>query len=281
MRPKLEYIDGLQVSRSFHYAHLHLPFFENFWHYHPEMELTYIVRGKGTRYVGDNISSFAEGDLVFLGENLPHNWVSAPNLGIGMLESHVFQFPLHLVLGFPEFQTLAPFFQESAHGLHFVSPSPALIEAIGRFSEKPPHLQLPALFEIISMLFEDKNRQRLSKTAPQDTSFFDKEHKRHFKVKQFLHEKLQYNPDLEETAGFMSMTKTYFCRWFKKTTGHTYTTYLNKLRIEQACQSLMFSDKNIAEIAYEAGFQNISHFNRVFKEEKGVAPRLYRKGAAA
>ncbi|MBK7937951.1 MAG: helix-turn-helix domain-containing protein [Lewinellaceae bacterium] len=278
MRPKLEHIDGLRVKRSFHYANMHLPYFENFWHYHPEMEITYVVVGKGMRYVGDNISSFAEGDLVLLGENLPHNWVSAANWEGGPVETHLFQFPLRLFMDFPEFQPYAPFFQECAYGLHFLSPSQTLIDKMEGFSEIPPHLQLPGLFEIISMLFEDQNRQRLSKTAPQDATFFNKEHKRLFRIKQFLHENLSHNPDLEATADYMSMTKTYFCKWFKKNTGLTFTDYLNKLRIEQASQSLIFSDKNIAEIAYEAGFQNISHFNRVFKEEKGVPPRSFRKG---
>ena len=48
--------------------------FGTVWHYHPELELHYLVRGKGVRFIGDNISNFSDGELILLGENLPHTW---------------------------------------------------------------------------------------------------------------------------------------------------------------------------------------------------------------
>ncbi|MGH2624611.1 MAG: cupin domain-containing protein, partial [Sphingobacterium sp.] len=47
---------------------------ESNWHYHPEMELVYVMKGSGSRYIGNNISSFTAGEVILLGENIPHIW---------------------------------------------------------------------------------------------------------------------------------------------------------------------------------------------------------------
>jgi AraC-like DNA-binding protein len=77
-------------------------------------------------------------------------------------------------------------------------------------------------------------------------------------------------------AMMMHMTPTYFCSWFKRTMGHTFITYLNKLRIEHAARWLIGTEKDVSEIAYEVGFQTVTHFNRVFKKEKMTNPQSFR-----
>ncbi|WP_342454892.1 helix-turn-helix domain-containing protein [Tenacibaculum sp. L6] len=74
------------------------------------------------------------------------------------------------------------------------------------------------------------------------------------------------------------MTPNAFCRYFKQRTNKTYFTFLNELRIENACK-LLSSDKSMAisEIAYQCGFNNLSNFNRKFKEVKSMSPSIFRK----
>lgn len=62
------------IERSYLSRHHILPNFGTVWHYHPEIELHYIVRGEGVRFVGDNISNFESDEMLLLGENLPHMW---------------------------------------------------------------------------------------------------------------------------------------------------------------------------------------------------------------
>lgn len=80
---------------------------------------------------------------------------------------------------------------------------------------------------------------------------------------------------LDDIARHVGMNRTSFCIFFKKATGKTFVTYLNEYRIELACRLLKQQKDSVAEICYQAGFNNVPYFNRVFKKLKGVAPSEY------
>ena len=79
MRARLEKLAKHEGLKSFLCYEVNLPYFEFFWHFHPEFDLTYIVNGRGKRLVGDSIEYFKEGDLVLLGPSLPHVWLTDKN----------------------------------------------------------------------------------------------------------------------------------------------------------------------------------------------------------
>ena len=78
------------VDSSFHAFLYENENFDAPWHFHPEYELTYIVKGKGMRYVGNSVQKFEEGDFVLLGSNLPHCWKNQHQYK-GTVKSLVFQ----------------------------------------------------------------------------------------------------------------------------------------------------------------------------------------------
>ena len=75
----------------------------------------------------------------------------------------------------------------------------------------------------------------------------------------------------------MSMSPSAFSRYFKRVMGKTFSRFVNELRIGQACRALLETDRPIAEIAYDCGFNNLSNFNRRFRELRGVSPRQFRE----
>ncbi|MEM6380600.1 MAG: AraC family ligand binding domain-containing protein, partial [Bacteroidota bacterium] len=97
MKIQLETIQYTKSQSSFHFFKREVAIFNSYWHYHPELELTFIERGNGIRYIGDNIGSFESGDLVLIGENLPHDYVSSPSKNQESSIAYVFQFPASII----------------------------------------------------------------------------------------------------------------------------------------------------------------------------------------
>jgi AraC-like DNA-binding protein len=276
MRPSLEKISPIYKYKSFQFLKLEVEAFPHLWHYHPEIELTYIQQGRGIRYVGDQIDAFQEGDLVLLGENLPHTWAtqgvqrSVSQCGI------VFQFPLALFQNFPELNYLVDFLISAAKGFHFPNPSQEIIQLITEFEHLSANHQLFSLLNLIDKL-EKEEKISISNSHYYNLHQLEKENSRINRIKEFLHENFDQKIELEHIAQMVPMSPTYFSAWFKKSIGHSLITYVNKLRIEQACRWLLSTDWDIAEIAYKAGFQQVAHFNRVFKNEKHMPPTTFRQ----
>jgi AraC-like DNA-binding protein len=97
------------------------------------------------------------------------------------------------------------------------------------------------------------------------------------RARQFIHEHHAEPLDLEQLAGLAHMSSCYFCRKFKESTGFTFTEYLARTRVEAAKALLLNPQVRITEVAFEVGFQSITHFNRVFKEVVGQCPTEHRK----
>jgi AraC-like DNA-binding protein/ligand-binding sensor protein len=83
--------------------------------------------------------------------------------------------------------------------------------------------------------------------------------------------------DLAKVAQAMHVSTFYFCKMFKKATGLTFTEYLSRVRVEKAKKLLLNPHLRISEIAYDVGFQSLTHFNRVFRQVVGQSPTEYRE----
>ena len=273
MKPEYENISISEKENSFKFFRLSEPYFRSYWHFHPEMELTYIMKGEGMRYVGDSIEAFGPGDLVLLGKNIPHNWESFQQTTSGV-EALVIQFPESILEQYSEFNYFGNLTREAKWGLHFNLPSHKVLNLIEAL---PGHDSTLRLIKFWELLYELKalDQRKLSSTGFD----FQKLYKRESRInslKAYIDMNICTGINIGSAAAHMQMTESYFCRWFKRNTGNTLVQYLNKLKVEMVCRELIYTDRNISEIAYDKGFENISHFNRVFKELKKVSPREYR-----
>ena len=100
------------------------------------------------------------------------------------------------------------------------------------------------------------------------------------RAKQFITEHQTEELSLEQVAKSVNTSKFYFCKVFKKSTGINFTDYLSRVRTERAKNLLLNPNLRVTEIAYEAGFQSLTHFNRVFKRILGRSPTGYREQLA-
>ncbi|OJJ16202.1 hypothetical protein BKI52_35780 [marine bacterium AO1-C] len=276
MKPQLETVQISDTQTSFKFFKREELVFEPYWHYHPEIELTFISQGRGTRMVGDSIESFQAGDLVLMGENLPHNYSTTDlNLPYTTCTAYVFQFNQAIFEAFPECKPFQALFSKASYGLKYLAPPAELLEQIKSFEQLSSLQQLVRLLNILDYLKDDTHYRQLSGITYQKN--VHKHQNRVAKITQYILERVESPLSLGEISQFAGMTPNAFCSWFKKSLGFTFITYLNTLRVEKACHYLLETDWDISEIAFKVGYENITHFNRVFKNIKNTTPKVYRK----
>jgi len=96
------------------------------------------------------------------------------------------------------------------------------------------------------------------------------------RARQFIHENQTEDLSLGQVAKAVNTSIFYFCKMFHKSTGLNFTDYVSRIRVEKAKNLLLNRNLRVSEIAYEVGFQSLTHFNRVFKKIMGQPPTAYR-----
>ncbi|WP_299365796.1 AraC family transcriptional regulator [Winogradskyella sp.] len=277
MRPELEQLNIKNSEQSFRFFQMELDAFVPFWHYHPELELTLIVKGEGTRFVGDSIEPFSDFDLVLLGKNLPHHWVSVKEKPIVTQKTIIFQFNETIFDGFKECQHFKAFFDLALKGIHFKNPSESIVNRILNFESLTALEQLTSLMLLLQKLSAHANKKLLASESYSHLSKKSFTEQKFSEVNNYILEHLDKKLSVDHMAEITHMVPQSFCRWFKKHSGHSFINFLNRTRIEVSCHYLLTSTESIQNIAFSCGFETISHFNRTFKKIKGFSPSHFRR----
>ena len=277
LKPELEEIVLEKLQQSFRFFKIETEAFLPYWHYHPELELTLITKGKGTRFIGDSILPFADFDLVLVGENIPHHWVSLQEAEESNCEAFVFQFDKGIFKHFPECRVFNGLFADAESGIQFINPSRHLIDLICSFQRKSKIAQLATLMEIIQCLIEDHNRVALASKSYLDAYRKYGVQAKISKTTNFILAHIDQKLSVSQMSELTNMAPQSFCRWFKSHAGHSFVSFLNQTRIQRACHLLLSTNIGIQQIAFSCGFESLSHFNRTFKKLKGESPREFRK----
>lgn len=259
------------------------PEFNFFWHYHPEIELTLIIESSGQRLVGDGIDDYGPGDLVLLGPNLPHSWRSGPVKSGGKVHrALVVQFREDFLgtqfFAVKEMTQVASLIKRSACGLAFGHTSRGR-HAACRLADLPslsPARRLLVLLEVLLELAETRNSRQLSSAYLRPTCRV-KDQRRVETICGHLNRHFVEGTDFVRLAKQVHMDQSSLCRFFKRATGRTITTYINELRIGAATQLLTETDLSVLDIGFRVGFGNYSNFSRQFRRAKGYSPRVLRQ----
>ena len=251
------------------------------WHYHEEYELHLIVSTSGKVFVGDYIGHFGPGQLVLTGPRLPHNWISTEVPGDGVeLRDVVIQFshePLQMAAGvIPELREIMMLLERSRFGVEFKGVSGPARALLGRIRDSQGSVRLSAFIELMCMLAHAPDYQLLS--SAQMRSFEDDAALAKINtVIAYIIENSSRQFSMAELSAQAGMTESRFSRFFKRATGNTFTEFVNRLRINRACQLLMETDRYITNVCYDVGFNNVANFNRRFLQIKGMTPKEFRR----
>jgi AraC-like DNA-binding protein len=251
--------------------------FELDWHYHHEYEITLIEKGNGIRLVGDSYQKFESGDLVMIGKELPHTWAT-DKLMKGTASAVVIQFHENLLesfLALPEFDTIKNMLVRSQQGLLF--PLRKTVPVIGLVKSIPLKNEVDKIFVLLQILIRLSNQPSVNlASAYYQPIKRNLNEKRITKICQFIQKNFVEKISLSEIARLNNLSESAFCKFFKRTTGKTFSDYVNDIRIGYACHLLSDTDKIISDISYSSGFESLSYFNRVFLKKKGIRPKDFR-----
>lgn len=281
MDPALELV---QIGRgtSFKAWEHGYPFHTVRWHFHPEYELHHVVATSGHCFVGDHIGAFEPGHLVLTGPNLPHNWVSnVPDGEQVPLRGRIVQFSERFIAeagaAIPELRTCASMLEASRRGLVFPA---ATGRVVGPMLEQLVSAQgmrrIELFFNVMGTLSRAGPMRPLTSPGylPDPLVFASDGLNR---ALAYIDEHLTEPFSEGELADIAGRSASAFSRSFRKHTGMALVQYVNRLRINLACQLLMDErPRAITEVCFAAGYNNLSNFNRQFLLQKGMPPSRFR-----
>lgn len=266
--------------------HIELPFFYQYLHRHDEWQITYIEKGEGTLIAGNDMHPFRSGDVFLIGAKLPHLFKSNPEYFSSNEDKTVKACSVYFnsngilsaLFGLPEMKLASAFLQKNKHG--FKIPESFKKGIIKRIFDVHKASGSDVLFSFLKLInsLQALNENILPLCSDMYSSnVSENEGMRLSKIINFITENYNSQISLEDVANAAFMTPQAFCRYFKKHTGHTFVSFLNEVRINDACKSLISGEKAdcISGVAYKAGFNSITNFNRVFKSIIGQSPRAY------
>jgi AraC-like DNA-binding protein len=286
VKPVFEKVPVAQWE-SFHCEVVRGPDYGTRWHFHPEYQLTLAIKGQGHRLVGDHLGALTDGDVVFVGANLPHVWHQAADAVEGV-HAIIVRFDESFVgaefMSKPEMVEVARLLKRAVRG--FALHGAARQEVAGRLERLAEQRGLQRLVELLAIL------ARLAEAAPEELevlaspayepSLRTGDQDRMERVCAYLHRHYTEKIERRELAALAHLSEGAFSRFFSSRTGRTVPQYVNELRVGRACRLLLEQgERTVSDIALDCGFENLANFNRRFLSAKGLSPSAFRRQSRA
>jgi AraC-like DNA-binding protein len=284
MKPHLLKV-SLEPESSFNIRQNKGPNFYNQWHFHPEIELIYIHKGRGTRFIGNNVSRFESKELMLIGSNLDHMWRCDPEYFLkgSKLTAEVTVIYFHReflgdrFFNSPELKNINSLLEKAKRGIKITGATRnQLKDLIAKLPEAKGIERIVTLLTILEKIATTKEKNFIN-SVYHPVKFDESEANRLNKIFHHTLTNFQKSISLSEIASVANLSPKAFCRYFKSKTRKTFYNFLLEVRVAHACNLLLEKDITIYEVCYESGFNNLSNFNRYFKKIINKTPFEYKK----
>jgi len=284
MKPQLLKVSTNPVN-SFSARQDNVPYINNRWHYHTEVELIHFKHGNGTQFIGDSIKRFQSGDVVLIGSNLPHYWrfddiyfnEAVPNAADVRVIHFNENFWGDTFLNLPENKNIKQTLEKAKRGIQIGgSVAGEVADYLEQLLVTEGTKKIILLVEALMSIGNGEQNKLLSSIGFKH-DFEETENDRIHAIYEFSLANFKRKIQTQEVAGIANVSVNYFCRYFKTRTRKTYSQFINEIRIGHACKLLIENKINIKQICYESGFYNFASFHKYFKSITGKSPLPYQK----
>jgi YesN/AraC family two-component response regulator len=269
-------------EKSFYFDHVRIFWNEQItYHQAEDWELSYIIKGSGTRVLGDTVETFLSGEVILLPPKMPHGWYfnEFDHDEQGKIENITIIFSKKLLYNlsniFPELtatvQTLNTCQKALTFGGHTLK---KLQVKITEMLSQTNAEQIASFINLLSIISNFKDTKAVG--------HFNKRNKTAVKmqdISRFMVHNYQRKITLDEIAKYVNMNRSSFCTFFKREKGKSFLTALNEYRIECSCLMLRETNMAVTDICYSVGFDDVPYFNRTFRKLKGETPKNFRASA--
>lgn len=276
---------AIPENRIFVIKDLTAQHFDPNWHFHSEYQLFLVLKGRGTRFIGDNIKRFKENDLVFTGPNVPHLWRNDDSYfkkhDSNQTHGVVIYFQPDLlgtsILEKDEMELIRNLFQKAARGLEIRGETN---KQVGKWMIELLQLKgVNSVIQLLRILQTLASSQDCSPIAHAGYVNLNKESamSRMNVVYEYVMKNFRGKIRLEEVAQMTNMSETSFSRYFKSRANKSFSDFVSEIRIGHACRMLHEEDFSVSQVCYESGFHALSNFNKQFKAVTGTTPLQHKK----
>ncbi len=283
MRPPLQK-SPISPDHAFVIRHLKENHFDANWHFHSEYQIFTVLKGTGTRFVGDHVSPFKPGETIMTGPNLPHLWRNDheyfENKG-KETEGIVIYFHENFLgnefLQKTEMHRIRQLLMRASRGIEILGHTR---QRINQLMQRLPELKdfegVLGLLQILHMLSQTQEFSLLSSKEYANT-LREGDTERMNRVHEYVMKRFRDKISLTEAASQANMSPTSFSRYFKNHANKTFSHFLAEIRIGYSCKLLQETEASVSEVCYASGFNTLSNFNRQFKSITRYTPLEYKK----
>lgn len=282
MKPPLQK-SPIPQEHAFVIRHLKGNFDPN-WHSHSEYQIFIVLKGTGTRFIGDHVKPFKPGEIVLTGPNLPHLWRSDHDYfeAKGMTTEGIVIYFHENFLGSEflqktEMHRIRQLLMRAARGIEFTGATRETVaRMMSKLIEQKDFESVLALLQLLNVLSHSSEYKLLS-TKGYSNTLKASDTERMNRVHEFVMKKFREKITLDEAASHANMSPTSFSRYFKNHANKTFSHFLAEIRIGYSCKLLQESEAAISDVCYASGFNTLSNFNRQFKSLTNYTPLEYKK----